>query len=201
VRSATVASRIVRAVSQAGWLAASQARRPPAAPTAVAAYPTHCMHISRPSMPASAPVGWGREIHALAAAFLFATVAVAGCGSERTFTVSEFAEEVNEQGVEMRIGRQLQSSEANELHEITLPRLPGLPPPAPGEHEEEQAGERGVPGTLYVFDDAGAAEDQIAACRASGGLVCYRAENVVVLFEEAGIEAQRLALAIQRLAD
>jgi hypothetical protein len=146
-------------------------------------------------------VGWGREIHALAAAFLFATVAVAGCGSEQTFTASEFAEEVNEQGVEMRIGRQLQSSEGNELHEITLPRLPGLPPPAPGEHEEEQAGEKGVPGTLYVFDDAGAAEDQIAACRNSGGLVCYRAENVVVLFEEAGIEVEQLAVAIQRLGD
>jgi hypothetical protein len=146
-------------------------------------------------------VGWGREIHALAATFLFATVAVGGCGNEQTFTASEFADEVNEQGVEMRIGRQLQSSEGNELHEITLPRLPGLPPPAPGEHEEEQAGEKGVPGTLYVFDDAGAAEDQIAACRNSGGLVCYRAENVVVLFEEAGIEVERLAVAIQRLGD
>ena len=146
-------------------------------------------------------MGWGREIHALAATFLFATVAVAGCGSEQTFTASEFAGEVGEQGVEMRIGRQLQSSEGNELHEITLPRLPGLPPPAPGEHEEEQAGEKGVPGTLYVFDDAGPAEDQIAACRNSGGLVCYRAGNVVVLFEEAGIEAERLAVAIQRLDD
>ncbi|HEX5894350.1 MAG TPA: hypothetical protein VFY33_05945 [Solirubrobacterales bacterium] len=146
-------------------------------------------------------MGWGREIHALAAAFLFATVAVAGCGNEQTFTASEFAEEVNEQGVEMRIGRQLQSSEGNELHEITLPRLPGLPPPAPGEHEEEQAGEKGVPGTLYVFDDSGAAEVQTAACRSSGGLVCYRAGNVVLLFEETGIEVQRLAVAMQQLAE
>jgi hypothetical protein len=152
-------------------------------------------------MPASAPVGWRRENHALAAAFLFATVAVAGCGSEQTFTASEFAEEVNEQGIEIRVGRQLQSTEGNELHEITLPRLPGPPPPAPGEHEEEHAGKKGVPGTLYVFDDADAAEEQIAACRSSGGLVCYRAENVIVLFEEAGIEAQRLAVAIQRLED
>jgi hypothetical protein len=152
-------------------------------------------------MPASAPVGWGRENHALAAAFLFATVAVAGCGSEQTFTASEFAEEVNEQGVEVRIGRQLQSSEGNELHEITLPRLPGLPPPAPGEHDEEQAGEKGMLGTLYVFDDADAAEEQLTACRNSATLVCYRAENVVVLFEEAGIEAQRLAVAMQRLGD
>jgi hypothetical protein len=146
-------------------------------------------------------MGWGREIHALAATFLFATVAVAGCGNEQTFTASQFADEVNAQGVEMRIGRQLQSSEGNELHEITLPRLPGLPPPAPGEHEEQHGGEKGVPGTLYVFDDADAAEDQLAACRNSGGLVCYRAENVVALFEEGGIEAQRLALAIQKLAD
>jgi hypothetical protein len=144
-------------------------------------------------------VGWGREIHALAAAFLFATVAVAGCGGEQTFAASEFAEKVNEEGVEMRLGRQLQSGEGNELHEITLPRLPGLPPPAPGEHEEERAGEKGVPGTLYVFDDADAAEEQTAACRSSGGLVCYRAGNVVVLFEEAGIETQRLAVAMQRL--
>jgi hypothetical protein len=147
------------------------------------------------------PVGWEREIHALAAAFLFATVAVAGCGSEQTFTASEFAEEVNEQGVEMRIGRQLQSSEGNELHEITLPRLAGLPPPAPGEHADEHGREEGALGTLYVFDDADAAEEQLTACRNSATLVCYRADNVVVLFEEARIEAQRLALAMQRLAD
>jgi hypothetical protein len=147
-------------------------------------------------------VGWGREIHALAAAFLSAAVGLAGCGGEqKTFSASEFIDEVNAQGVEIRLGRPLQGGEGRELHEITLAQLPGLPPPAPGEHEEEHATEEGVGGTLYVFDDTGAAEEQLAACRNSGGLVCYRAENVVVLFEEAGIEAQRLAVAIQRLED
>jgi hypothetical protein len=119
-----------------------------------------------------------------------------GCGSDHTFTADEFADEVNAEGVEMRLGRQLHSGEGKDLYEMTLPALPGTPPPAPGTE-----GERGGSGTLYVFDDVDGAEEELAACRNSGGLVCYRASNVVVLFEEGGIEAQRLGVAIQRLAE
>ncbi len=136
----------------------------------------------------------GREI--VAASLL--AVAFAGCGGEQTFTAEEFVDEVNAQGVEIRLGGALQGTEGKELREITLAPLPGLPPPAPG---EEKRGKGGTPGTLYVFEDADAAEEQLTACRNSATLVCYRASNVVVLFEEAGIEAQRLALAMQKLAD
>ena len=38
-------------------------------------------------------------------------------------------------------------------------------------------------------------------CRAAADLLCYRAANVVVILEGGGIEAQRLGVAIQKLAE
>jgi hypothetical protein len=125
-------------------------------------------------------------------------VALAGCGSEKTFTASEFVDQVNEQGVSLELGRQLPSGgDADAVYAVTLPPLRGEPRPAP---DAEGSG-RGPNGTLYAFGDSGAAGDQLDACRASGGLLCFRAANIVVVFdqEEGGISAQRLGVAIQRL--
>ena len=131
------------------------------------------------------------------------------CSQEETLSASEFVDRVNEQGVEVQLGEQLHSAEANELYDLELAPLPGLPEQAADEHVDEKGRETGgehehgpgAGGTLYVFDDADAATDQVNACRVSAGLVCYRAANVVVLFEEGGIEVQRLGVAIRRLGD
>jgi hypothetical protein len=40
----------------------------------------------------------------------------------------------------------------------------------------------------------------LRACRGSGGLLCYQAQNIVVVLEEGGLEATRLAVAMRRLA-
>jgi hypothetical protein len=44
--------------------------------------------------------------------------------------------------------------------------------------------------------------DQLTACQATGGLICFRASNIVgVLDEESSpLAAQRLSVAINRLA-
>jgi hypothetical protein len=121
----------------------------------------------------------------------------AGCGGGPTFTAAEFVDRINDEGVAIRLGQQLPSSgDAEYIYTVILPPLPGQPPPAPGTE-----GGPGASGSLYVFDDTGSAEDELTACRGSGGLLCFRAANIVVLLESGGIEAQRLGLAISKLAD
>jgi hypothetical protein len=119
----------------------------------------------------------------------------AGCGGDDNFTATGFVERVNEQGVQMRLGPQLSNAGDRTLYEIRLTPLPGEPPPPPGEDE-------GSPGrgTLYVFDGSDGAKQQLEACQESGGLACYRANNVVVVFESSSLESRRLGIAIQRMA-
>ena len=122
---------------------------------------------------------------------------IAGCGGEPTLSASEFVDQINAQGVSIELGRKLATSgSADELYAVRLPPLPGEPKPAPG----SEAG-RGASGSLYVFDDTGGADDQLEACRASGGLFCFRAQNIVVVLDEdsSPLEVQRLAVAVSRL--
>jgi hypothetical protein len=123
---------------------------------------------------------------------------LAACGSGQTFTASEFVDRINAEGVSIELGRQLTSGgNAKELYAVSLPPLPGEPAPPPGSD-----GGPGASGSLYVFSDNGHADDQMSACRGSGGLLCFQAANIVVVLsdEGGGIEAQRLAVAMKRLA-
>ena len=136
-----------------------------------------------------------RGIRHLAALALAA--ALVSCGSERTFTASEFVDDVNEQGVSLRLGRELETTGgAEQLYAVTLPPLPGEPRP-----ESEHEGGGGASGSLYVYADTGGASDQLDACRASAGLICFRAANVVVVLDEESspLATQRLAVAIEGL--
>jgi hypothetical protein len=123
-----------------------------------------------------------------------ALLATAGCGEgEPKFTAEELVSEVNSQGVEMTLGSELTTTEPGaELHAVELEPLPGAPP-VPGE------GHAG--GSLAVYDEVDAAEDRLRTCEAAADLLCYRAANVVVILERGGIEAQRLGVAIQKLAE
>jgi hypothetical protein len=151
-------------------------------------------------------VRWGWEIRHLAplAATAAGLAMLASCGGDQTFTASEFVDSVNDEGVTMRLGDQLQTSGgAEELHVVTLPPLSGAPerdPSGEGEHGHEEGG---ASGSLYVYGEVSGAEEQLDACRASAGLICFRASNVVVVLdEESGrLEAQRLGVAIRRLSD
>jgi hypothetical protein len=145
-------------------------------------------------------VARGRGIRPLAAlALALVSLLAAGCGGGQTFTASQFIDRINAQGVSFELGRQLTSGgNAKELYAVKLPPLPGEPAPAPGSE-----GDGGASGTLYVFGDTGAADEQREACRGSGGLLCFQASNVVVVLDDegSGLEAQRLAVAMKRLAD
>ena len=126
-----------------------------------------------------------------------AAVMLVACGSEETFTAAEFTQQIRDQGVSIRLGRQLPTSgDADQLFAVRLPRLPGEPAPP-----RDSEGNGDASGTMYVYGDTGGAGDELDACRAAGGLLCFRAANIVVVFDEetGGLQSQRLALAIKRL--
>jgi hypothetical protein len=149
-------------------------------------------------IPAMRGTSRGRLVVLLLAAIALA-LAVSSCSEERTLSAEEFVADVNEQGVELTLGERLSASDENrEIHEIELKPLAGAPAP----RDEEGAGHPAhAGGSLYVYDDSAAAEEEMQACQAAADLVCYRAANVVVILEGGGIEAQRLGVAIQKLAD
>ena len=121
---------------------------------------------------------------------------LSGCGTPTNLTASGFVERINSEGVQMRLGGSLpRSAGAEEIHVVSLPRLPGEPQRAPGAGPPGQA-----TGTLYVFGDSDAAGDQLTDCRRTG-LSCYRASNIVVALVNPGIEGTRLGVAIRKLAD
>jgi hypothetical protein len=121
-----------------------------------------------------------------------------GCGSSQTLTASEFVDRISAQGVSIQLGRKLPgSADAKQVYAVSLPPLPGEPAPPPGSE-----GSPGASGSLYVYGDTGAADDELKACRASGGLLCFQASNIVVVLDDegSGLEARRLGVAIRRLA-
>jgi hypothetical protein len=135
-------------------------------------------------------------------AALLATIALAltasSCSEERTLSADEFVDDVNEQGVELTLGERLSASdEDKEIYAIELEPLEGESAPPEGKGD----GHAHAGGSLYVYDDTAGAEDELQGCRVAADLVCYRAANVVAILEGGGIEARRLGVAIQRLAD
>jgi hypothetical protein len=89
------------------------------------------------------------------------------------------------------------SSEAKELYEMELAPLTDLPPPPRRARRARPGSERHA----LRLDDVDGADDELAGCRASADLICYQAANIVALFDEGGIETQRLGVAIQRMAE
>ena len=127
---------------------------------------------------------------------LLAAVASGGCSKERTFSADEFVAEVKAEGVELHLGEELLTDdEGKELFAVSLEPLPGVQPPVGDEGEPE------LSGSLAVYDDTDGADTGMQSCTASGDLLCYQASNVVVILEGRGLEAQQLAVAIQKLAD
>jgi hypothetical protein len=126
---------------------------------------------------------------ALAAALCVS--ALAGCGEERTFTTEEFVEDVRAEGVELKLGDPLVTDEEDkELYAVELESLD-----LPGDTGEHASG------SLSVYEATDGADDELASCKASADLLCYRVANVVVVLEGGGVEAQRLGVAMERLAD
>jgi len=137
---------------------------------------------------------WGAIVAALLA---ISTAALVGCGDGRTFTADEFVEEINGQGVELELGEPLLTDEeGKELYDLHLEPVADLP----GEASEEE-GHQHAGGSISVYDDTDGADRELETCHVAADLLCYQAGNVVVVLQGGGIEAQQLAVAMERLAE
>jgi hypothetical protein len=94
-----------------------------------------------------------------------ALLALVGCGGERSFEPDEFVGAANAEGADLVLGEPLTSIEEGvDVYALSF--------------EEGDSG-----GSLIVTADADAARDEHTRCEEAVSLVCYRAANVVLLFE------------------
>ena len=119
-------------------------------------------------------MGLAARICALVAA---GGLALAACGSdERSFTAEEFIDEANAHGAGLELGAPLETTQADaELYQVTAE---GGEEAAP-ELEHAHGG-----GSMKLTADAEAAEAEHARCESAVSLFCYRAANVVLIFEQ-----------------
>lgn len=101
-----------------------------------------------------------------------------GCGGERAFEPAEFVEEANAKGAGLVLGEPLASIEEGvEIYSISFTEEPGEGRGSePGDHSHSG-------GSLIVTEDAESARAEHARCEDAVTLVCYRAANVVLLFD------------------
>ncbi len=117
-------------------------------------------------------------------------VALAGCG-EQKMSAGEFVDKIKEQGVRIRLGEELHTSDpTKKIYGVELKQL------APVKEGQEPL----TDGAVSVYDHTDDADEGFQRCR-SAGLACFQAANIVVIFEGNGIEARQVGVAIQRLGD
>ena len=115
----------------------------------------------------------------LGTALACAASALAACGSgERAFSAQEFVDEANAHGANLVLGEPLSTTGTAELYALRVEA------PASGSDATDlpSPGEESGSGSLRVEDSSAAAEDEYRRCD-EAGLFCYRAANVVLVFE------------------
>ena len=117
---------------------------------------------------------------------------VAGCGQGKVFTAEEFVAEANRNGAGLELGGPLISPGpdrdvyALEVEEADRPGA-GREEPDHAEEPESEASddghEHGSGGSLTVTEDSDAGRTEFERCDSAVSLLCYRAANMVVAFE------------------
>jgi hypothetical protein len=129
-------------------------------------------------------------------------IALAGCGSsDREFTAEEFVQEVSAQGAPIALGQPLSTADPDaELYAVEVREEPDAHEDE-SEHEEGGAGHEHSGGSLRITDSADRAEEEFSRCEQAVTLLCFRAANAVLIFDqEADPEfLGKLAVAIRGL--
>ena len=124
-----------------------------------------------------------------------ATLALlAGCGGDDSgFTAEQFVGAVNQRGAALELGAELRSTRPDATVfavEVGVPRA-----------QAEDAGDEALPegethtgGSLAVMPDAAAGLDEYRRCEQAATLLCFRADNVVLVLEGEIDPAQIAAL-------
>jgi hypothetical protein len=129
--------------------------------------------------------GAARGSRSAGLALALAVLGLAACGSdERTFTAQEFVDEVAARGVTLELGRPLSTNDpGTELYEVEVVHAGEGDGPEAG-HGAAEAGHEHSGGSLRVTDGADEAEEELQRCEAAVSLLCFRAANVVLVFEQ-----------------
>jgi hypothetical protein len=134
-------------------------------------------------------------------AALLATVALAACGEELEFTAQELVDEINQQGASLQLGEPLTTTQ--EELELYAVRLEGAQAPGPATPEGSPPTDVHAAGSLTITesDDAGMAEYE--RCESAASLICFRAANAVLIFEDTvpNQDLARIEAAISAMAE
>lgn len=132
-----------------------------------------------------------------APALFGALVLAAGCGSEPTFSAESFVEEANARGAELSLGTPLETArdDGTELRTVELAEE--------GAGAQSEAAHAHGAGTLTIMPDPSAAAAEFDRCQQAASLICFRAANAVLFFEDAlePEEQARIATALRRMAE
>jgi hypothetical protein len=131
-----------------------------------------------------------------------------GCGSNETsFTAAKFVATANEHGARLKLGDLLPSGSPDPHYEVEVVSSEPDPKGSGRAHEEsadehgghDEHGDEGAHGTLRVTDGAGAAVKEHARCEQVTVILCFRAANVVLYFEEEHTDPTALAPLVSAL--
>jgi len=126
-----------------------------------------------------------------------AAIAAAGCGSGATFTAEEVVAAANEHGAQLELGEPLPAGEGGmETHGLGFADAAEGNEDAAEDHDDVHAG-----GSLVIAPDDEAALAQYHRCEQAASLICFRAANAVLFFEDTAPRAdlERLEGAIRAM--
>lgn len=136
----------------------------------------------------------------VAAVALVAAISLIDGEDGQAFDAEGFVEAANEHGAGIELGDELfTDQEDKEIYGLILVEEDEDEAESEVEEEEEH---HHTGGSLSVLPDERSAESEIARCRTSLSLLCFRAANVVIALEGDPTSGgpQRLAAALARLA-
>jgi hypothetical protein len=118
----------------------------------------------------------------------------AACG-DQDYTADELVTDLNDHGAALELGEALPS--ARDGIDVYALRFPTDPSAALKGGDEEGGG-----GSLTITPDADAGLAEYQRCESAGTLVCFRADNGVLMFEDklGAEERDRLASALEAIA-
>jgi hypothetical protein len=118
----------------------------------------------------------------LAVALLTASVWLASCGGDQGYTADELISQLDDHGAGLELGESLPSArEGIDVHALRSTA--------------------GASGSVTITADADSGLAEYQRCQTAGALVCFRADNAVLIFEElAPDERAGVAAALQVIA-
>lgn len=140
-----------------------------------------------------------RKVALAACLVAFAALAsLVACGSgERTFTVKEFVDAINDEGAGVSLGTVIATNpDGVDVYSITLTEATTDVGAPAIEAPDSLHGS----GTLLLVDSADDARDEFSRCEEAPALTCFRAANAVLRFEDMdGADQARIATSLEAL--